>query len=224
MYRKCIIFIFTILTLFIITSCNYDYCVKIYNSNKDKVVELRCSNNDGNYIYGTGFTVYEAGYILTNKHVIMSNEKTLYLTIEYRFINDMNFKEINVFRVSEFEDLALLKSEQIVNDFFDLKENDIDVGMDIYNISNSAGLGLEFHKGIVTSKNKVIIQNGLNINYYTTDINVNPGCSGSPIFNKKGNLLGIISMRYYSNGNLILDSGYFIPINTIITCDIFDLN
>lgn len=80
---------------------------------------------------------------------------------------------------------------------------------------------MEFHKGIVTSKNKVVVQNNVKKIYYYTDINGNPGCSGSPVFDKKGNLLGIISMRYYSNGSLILDSGYFIPINTIIASGYF---
>lgn len=219
--KKIMLFIFLGISL-LLFSCNHKTENTIYEINKTKVVEIRCSNNDNNYTYGTGFTITEDGTILTNKHIILNSKNDLYSNIEVRYIDDVDFFSITFVDFSRTDDLAILKDNGNERAFFKLIDTDCYVGLKVYSIMNNGGMGLEFHTGIITSNNK--IDGNENKKYCTVDFNINPGCSGSPVFDENNKLLGIITMRYYNNGEVMLDSSYFIPISSILESDIFSNN
>ena len=183
-----------------------------------KVVEIRCTNDDVSYFYGTGCLIEENGTILTNKHVVLQDDLTPYSIIEIRFVQQNEFQAASFLDSCENDDMALIliNTETTRYECFTLFRNQQVVGMEVFTIANSNGNGLEFHKGMITSTNKMVeIENEVK-RYYTSDININPGCSVAPVFNDKGELLGLMTMRYRSSGEIILDSSYYLSIESFL--------
>lgn len=116
------------------------------------------------------------------------------------------------------KDLLLLSVEEDQNvDFFSVGNGGVDIGEEVYTIGNPGGYGLSLSRGIV-SKTKVIIENGGCIyNVIQLNMDISNGNSGGPVFNKKGQLVGIMAFRLKdSDYNPISGFSYAIPVDEII--------
>ncbi len=162
---------------------------------------------------GSGFFINEEGYLITNYHVIEGETKitvTLFKKTDSGF-DKIKFKKVKIIAINPFVDLALLK----VEDLGDTKityapfagVDDLKVGQKVFAIGNPLGLERSVHDGIISTRNRAF--EGLV--YLQTNTDINPGNSGGPLFNLKGQIVGVTNMGYIFMGGL----GFAIPISYV---------
>lgn len=144
---------------------------------------------------GSGFIISKDGYIVTNQHVI--NKAKVINIILYN-----NEKcEAEVIGEDKQTDLALLKistpTELTPAVFGD--SDALRVGDWVLAIGNPFGLGGSVTAGIVSAKSRDI-ESGSYDNFIQTDAAINQGNSGGPMFNLKGEVIGINSAIFSSTG------------------------
>lgn len=155
---------------------------------------------------GTGFIISTDGYVVTNAHVIEGADK-----VKVRLVDDREFDADIVGRDAKL-DLALLKLKNAQGlPMASMGNSDIlRVGEHVLAVGNPFGLGHTVTLGIVSAKARSIDM-GLYDNYIQTDASINPGNSGGPLFNWKGEVIGINTLiRAGANG-----IGFAIPIATL---------
>lgn len=156
---------------------------------------------------GSGFIIKEDGYILTNNHVVSGSDDVV-VTI----YNDKKYKA-KIVGNDEIFDLAVLKIETEEN-LIPVKfanSDDIRVGDWILAFGNPFGLGTTLSTGIVSAKSRDI-NSGPYDNYIQTDASINQGNSGGPMYNLDGELIGINSFIFSSNG-INQGIGFAVPSN-----------
>ncbi len=153
---------------------------------------------------GSGFIISEDGFILTNNHVVEgADEITVKLSDGREFSGEVRGLDPKL-------DLALIKIEAGANlPVAKLGESDsIRVGEWVMAIGNPFGLEQTVTVGIVSAKGRVIGA-GPYDDFIQTDASINPGNSGGPLFNVKGEVIGI-NAAIVAGGQGI---GFAIPIN-----------
>jgi len=135
---------------------------------------------------GSGFLVSADGYILTNNHVV---EKADEVTVT---LLDKDEFKAKVVGTDPKTDIALIKIETSRKlPFVALGESEkLEVGEWVVAIGNPFGLGHTVTTGIVSAKGR-IIGSGPYDDFIQTDASINPGNSGGPLFNLKGEVVGI---------------------------------
>jgi len=160
---------------------------------------------------GTGFIINENGYLVTNYHVI-EKEKNIKITMflkKGKTIETIVYKKIKIVSINPFMDLALLKIDDEPNKKFNylnlgsIKDNN--VGDTVFAIGTPLGLERSVTQGIISSSNR----NYNGILYLQTTAPINPGNSGGPLFNLKGEVIGVTNMGYVFSDGL----GFAIPID-----------
>ena len=115
------------------------------------------------------------------------------------------------------DDLAIIKIDKTNTSYFKLKEN-VANGETIYTIGNPNGFGLSFTSGVISSSKRNVIYNDKTIKAIQTSLVINEGNSGGPVFDKNGDLLGIISFRLKDKyGEVIQGVSFALPSSTIKT-------
>lgn len=188
----------------------------VFEDNILKVVEIKVSDDEQTWGYATGFFISNDGQILTNRHVV-KNEATgeMYKTILVATAVDESFLTAEVVKVSDTDDLALLRVDMQGNKYFKCAK-DVSNGERIYTIGNPSGFGLSFVEGVVSSNSRNVLHNGKTINCIQASFVINEGNSGGPVFNREGRLVGIISFRLKDNKNEVIHGCTFvIPVQTI---------
>lgn len=162
---------------------------------------------------GSGFLISADGYIVTNNHVVSGgprgeavNEVTVTLT------NQREYKATIVGRDAA-SDLALLKINATGLPFVKFADSSTArVGDWVVAIGNPLGLGSTVTAGIISAVQRSIGQTGAYDRYIQTDTAINRGNSGGPLFDLKGNVVGI-------NNMLISPVGANIGVNFAIPAD-----
>lgn len=135
---------------------------------------------------GSGFVIDPAGYIVTNNHVIEGAD-----VIEVIFPNSETY-EAELLGRDPSTDIALLKitrSEPFPHvDFGD--SNGIEVGEWVMAIGNPFGYGGSVSAGIVSARNRSINMGNYD-DFIQTDVAINKGNSGGPLFNMEGEVVGV---------------------------------
>ena len=186
-----ILIIFILVGYFVIPNSS---TANIFDETIKKTVEIRIYNNSNNYGYATGAVISNDGQILTNKHVVKYSDDDYFKFIEVRFYDSEEYLQATILKISEENDLAIIKINKNTNNFFKTDKT-IKTGIEVYTIGNPNGFGLSFSKGYISAAKRNVTYNGLTMNVIQTDLVINEGNSGGPLFNKKGNLIGIISFR-----------------------------
>jgi serine protease Do len=146
---------------------------------------------------GSGFIISEDGYVITNHHVV-DNADEITITL-----NDRREFDAEVIGSDQSSDLALLKIEAtglkpvVLGNSSRLK-----VGEWVLAIGSPMGLRFSVAAGIISYMGRNI-PNGSGGNYVSfiqTDVAINPGNSGGPLFNLKGEVIGINSQIFTSTG------------------------
>ena len=153
---------------------------------------------------GSGFIIDQEGHILTNNHVV---EKAA--TIKVRLKDGKEF-DAKVIGRDPKTDIAVIKITT-KNDILVAALGDSDkleIGEWVLAMGNPFGLEHTVTAGIVSAKGRVIGQ-GPYDDFIQTDASINPGNSGGPLFNLKGEVVGI-NTAIVSGGQGI---GFAIPIN-----------
>ncbi|MFO0679533.1 MAG: trypsin-like peptidase domain-containing protein [Polyangiaceae bacterium] len=135
---------------------------------------------------GTGFLVDDAGHVVTNAHVVEDADK-----VRVKLSDDREFDAIVKGKDPKL-DLAVLEIEGAKNlPGLSLgSSEDLRVGEYVVAIGNPFGLGNTVTMGIVSAKGRVIGA-GMYDDFIQTDASINPGNSGGPLFNLRGQVVGI---------------------------------
>ena len=135
---------------------------------------------------GSGIILTADGFILTNQHVIEEAAE-----IEVHLMDDRKFPAKVVGRDAR-TDLALLKVEAAGLPVLPLGDSDkLEVGELVLAIGNPFGLEYSVSLGIVSRKGRALAGAGTFTDYIQTDASVNPGNSGGPLINMRGEVIGI---------------------------------
>jgi len=155
---------------------------------------------------GTGFVISSDGYVVTNNHVVAGADEVL---VKMR---DGTEKEAKVIGSDAKLDVALLKVKAKGLKKVKLGDSEkLRVGDWVVAIGNPFGLEQTVTAGIVSAKGRVI-GSGPYDDFIQTDTAINPGNSGGPLFNRKGEVVGINTAIYSRSGGSN-GIGFAIPIN-----------
>ena len=135
---------------------------------------------------GSGFIVSSDGYILTNNHVVEKADEVMVTLLDKE-----QFKA-KIVGTDPKIDIALIKIDGKKKlPYVALGDSDkLEVGEWVVAIGNPFALGHTVTAGIVSAKGR-IIGSGPYDDFIQTDASINPGNSGGPLFNLKGEVVGI---------------------------------
>ena len=146
---------------------------------------------------GSGFFIHPSGYIVTNAHVI-SGEYNITVTQFRRGAAELEKVQYNKVRIVAMDsrlDLALLKIEEagpVIFPSVPLGDGDsVNDGQTVFAIGSPLGLDRTVSQGIVSARarpfdGQLFIQ---------TTTQINPGNSGGPLFNLRGEVVGVNNMK-----------------------------
>ena len=155
---------------------------------------------------GSGFIISTDGYIMTNAHVVDSADKiTVRLTDKREF-------SAKVIGADKRTDVALLKIEATGLPKVTVGDPDkLKVGEWVVAIGSPFGFDSSVTAGIVSAKGRSLPQENF-VPFIQTDVAVNPGNSGGPLFNMNGEVVGINSQIYTRSGGS-MGLSFAIPID-----------
>ncbi|MEZ2349764.1 DegQ family serine endoprotease [Caballeronia sp. RCC_10] len=158
---------------------------------------------------GSGFIVSSDGYILTNAHVVdNANVVTVKLTDKREF-------RAKVVGADKQSDVAVLKIDAKSLPTVKIGDpNGSKVGQWVVAIGSPYGFDNTVTSGIISAKSRTL-PNENYTPFIQTDVPVNPGNSGGPLFNLQGEVIGINSMIYSQTGGF-QGLSFAIPINEAI--------
>jgi len=169
-------------------------------------------------VIGSGFFIDKRGYILTNYHVIQSEVDPEYEGYSRLYIRLSKYSEeripATVIGYDKIFDVALLKAEVNPEYVFSIYEKEnFSPGEKIYAIGSPVGLGSTITSGILSATGRRFLQMGDTIQ---VDVPINPGSSGGPLLNERGQLVGIVfaGVEAYEGINFAIPSHW---INDILT-------
>jgi serine protease Do len=155
---------------------------------------------------GSGFIISQDGYIMTNAHVVESADE-----IAVKLTDKREFKA-KVIGTDKRTDVALIKIE--ASGLPTVKMGDpakLRVGEWVVAIGSPFGFENSVTAGIVSAKGRALPQENF-VPFIQTDVAINPGNSGGPLFNMKGEVVGINSQIYSRTGGY-MGVAFAIPID-----------
>lgn len=177
--------------------------IGVYERINPAIVAIEANLNDG-FSAGTGCVIRSDGVILTGSHVIDGAKEIDVTTSDGKI-----YKASVLVKMGKNKDLALLKivpkSRLRTISFGD--SADVKVGQKVLAIGNPFGFAGTLTSGIVSridyAKGRI-----------QTDAAINPGCSGGPLLNSQGEVIGISQSIYNPDNNISnIGIGFAIPIN-----------
>lgn len=143
---------------------------------------------------GSGFIISSDGYILTNRHVVANAGQIVVK------LNDRRQLIAEVVGQDSYSDLAVLKVK--ADDLPTVEIGDPDklpVGSWVVAIGSPFGFETSVTAGIVSAKQRSLASDQY-VPFLQTDVAINPGNSGGPLFNLRGEVVGINSQIYSQTG------------------------
>ena len=181
---------------------------ELVNQIGEAVVQVRTPGG-----LGSGFIINEEGFLITNFHVI---EGETQISIEVYHVKSgqlerKSYKQVRIVAMNKFADLALLKiDDKDAPKFARVSLGDaeiLSVGERVFAIGSPLGLERTVTEGIVSTKTRQF-QGEL---YLQTTAQINPGNSGGPLFNLRGEVVGVTNMKITFGEGL----GFAIPIEQV---------
>ena len=177
--------------------------ISVYEKINPAIVAIDANLEDG-FSAGTGCIIRSDGVILTGSHVIEDAKD-----IDVTTYNGKVYKASVLAKMGKNKDLALLKIEtkKPMKTISFGNSEDVKVGQKVLAIGNPFGFAGTLTSGIVSridySKNRI-----------QTDAAINPGCSGGPLLNSHGEVIGISQSIYNPDNNISnIGIGFAIPVN-----------
>ncbi len=193
---------------------------------KSSIVGI-CGKYSNGESVGSGVCVSESGYILTNSHCVSdSNSIVLYLS-------NSTTATAQIIYDNSVSDLAIIKSS-VPLPYLEIGDSDeLNVGQDIMAVGTPLSLSLthSFTKGIVSALNRTLrVDNsggeGFMQNLIQHDASLNPGNSGGPLLNSRGQVVGINTLKISSGegvGFAIPSKGFASLVNSYVESSDYEL-
>jgi len=158
---------------------------------------------------GSGFIISADGYILTNAHVVDSADE-----INVRLTDKREFKA-RVIGADKRSDVALIKIDAAGLPAVRMGDpGRLKVGEWVVAIGSPFGFENTVTAGIVSAKGRSLPQENF-VPFIQTDVAINPGNSGGPLFNLKGEVVGVNSQIYSRTGGF-MGLSFAIPIDVAL--------
>jgi serine protease Do len=164
---------------------------------------------------GSGFVIHPDGYVITNQHVVSGEHKisvTLFKQGESE-LEHVQFKKVRIVAMSPHADIALLKIEDGGEHSFKTvpfgDSTKLRQGQTVFAVGSPLGLDRSVSEGIISLTNRVL-EGKL---FVQTTAQVNPGNSGGPLFNLRGEVVGINDLKLVGIG--LEGLSFAIPINAL---------
>jgi serine protease Do len=198
----------------------------IYEMARNQVVGVKTEASGGNYYgysgdsgtvaSGSGFIISNDGYILTNHHVIETAYTNGYdLAV---FTQDGTRYDAEIVGFDRDNDVAVLKIEASGLNAVTMGDSGaMSVGDEVYTVGDPLGqLDYTMTDGIVSALDRVIaVDSRTSISMFQISAAVNSGNSGGPVYDSKGDVIGIVSAKYKDIG--VEGLGFAIPINDAVS-------
>jgi serine protease Do len=164
---------------------------------------------------GSGFIIREDGHIVTNAHVVQGETQltvTVYRKVDGAFEKKV-YEKVKILAVNPFVDLALLQIDPAelgdtkLTKVFLGNADDVKVGNSVFAVGAPQGLERTVSEGIVSTTNR----ENKGMVYIQTTAQVNPGNSGGPLFDRKGQVVGVVAWKLLFSEGL----NFAIPINYV---------
>ncbi|MCE9620222.1 MAG: trypsin-like peptidase domain-containing protein [Planctomycetes bacterium] len=159
---------------------------------------------------GSGVIIDKDGHAITNAHVVQGEQKlkaTVWFPQSDGTLKRVDIDKVELIAVNNHLDLALVKIPQPKDGEFTFapvqKEEQLDIGQAVFAIGNPLGLERTLTQGVISTTQRSF--DGLT--YIQTDCPINPGNSGGPLFNTRGEVIGITNMGIRGGESL----GFAIP-------------
>ena len=199
------------------------YCGKKYGFSKEKIVSINAKGVFKDNINSVGVVdniedgstgtcfLYKKNLCLTNAHVISVNDEAISTNLVV-YIGEGKYKA-KVIKANPIEgnnDIAVIellgfdKGEPVTIG----NSDKVECGDEVISIGNSKGEGLSITKGIISDNARVLS----GFHFFMSDVAVNPGNSGGPLFNEKGQVVAMAVLKRMDAEGM----NYFIPINHVI--------
>jgi serine protease Do len=155
---------------------------------------------------GSGFIISQDGYIVTNAHVV-DGAKSVVVGI-----SDKRELPAEVIGTDKLSDIALLKVKADNLPVVQMGDSDgLEVGQWVVAIGAPFGLDHSATQGIVSALSRSLPDETY-VPFIQTDVAVNPGNSGGPLFDLKGRVVGVNSQIYSRSGGY-MGISFAIPVN-----------
>lgn len=180
--------------------------ISVYEKISPAIVSVTAQLDDG-VSEGTGCIISSDGQILTGWHVVEDAK-----TIDITTANGKTYKAKLIAKMPDKKDLAIIKiepKEELTTVSFGDSE-EVKVGQKVLSIGNPFGFSNTLTQGIISRIDYVK-------NRFQTDAAINPGCSGGPILNSTGEVIGISQSIYNPDHNISnIGIGFAIPSNEAV--------
>lgn len=193
---------------------------EVYAATVNSVVSINCSASSTNIFgqqvesasSGSGFVITADGYIVTNQHVV-SGASSITVTL----YNGESYPATLIGGDSDY-DVAVVKiNANSLSPVTMGNSADVNVGDSVLAIGNPLGeLTFSMSQGIVSCCDRAINVDGTPFNMIQVDASINPGNSGGALLNLYGEVVGIVSAKYSSYSNTMVEGlGFAIPISDV---------
>lgn len=154
------------------------------------------------YSAGSGVIIDDAGYVLTNFHVIEGVSR-----VQVKLHDGREFEADKISYASSRSDVALLHIVAPAGTKFQAvhfaKDDDLLLGETVLALGNPFGLGGSVSRGILSSKSRRPVNDDEQLgiaDWLQTDAAINPGNSGGALINLNGDLIGLNVAVFRGNG------------------------
>jgi serine protease Do len=181
---------------------------ELVNQLGEAVVQVRTPSG-----LGSGFLINEEGYLITNFHVIEGETQISIEVFQQKGgqLDRRSYKQVRIVAINKFADLALLQIDDKDAPKFALvplgEADSLSVGERVFAVGSPLGLERTVTEGILSTKTREI-QGTL---YLQTTAQINPGNSGGPLFNLRGEVVGVTNMKITFGEGL----GFAIPMESV---------
>jgi len=195
---------------------------EVYQRNVDAVVAITVQVEDyddygrpiSGLSSGTGLFISSDGYVITNYHVIEGGTEVTITTHD-----DQEYSAEIVGHESS-NDLAVLKVDEENMPYVAIgSSSDLQVGDQVVAIGNVLStFASSLTVGYVSGVDRVVDTDGVAMNMIQTDVAINSGNSGGPLFNMKGEVVGITTAKFSgqtASGVSIEGIGFAIPMDDV---------
>lgn len=164
---------------------------------------------------GSGFIVNKDGYAITNAHVIQGETRISAILYQNASsgLSRRRIDDVEIVSINPFFDLALIKlpfpSDLKPGHVVLGNGEDVNSGDSVFAVGNPLGLERSVTQGIVSSRSRNL-QGQL---FLQTDTAINPGNSGGPLFNARGEVIGVTSRG--ARADMADNLGFAIPVSYV---------
>jgi len=182
--------------------------LELVNQLGEAVVQVRTPG-----ALGSGFMLNEDGFLITNFHVI-EGETQITVEVYHQRNGELqrhSYKQVRIIALNKFGDLALLKIDDKDAPRFKFvtlgSSDSLSVGEAVFAIGSPLGLERTVTEGILSTKTRPM-EGKL---FLQTTAQINPGNSGGPLFDLRGEVVGVTNMKITFGEGL----GFAIPVEAV---------